>query len=71
MQCKEGRLRGEKLLPQGGVGAVKLPEALRLLFMIYRVVAHGGTSHGDPSQARGTNNPMEGSGSCREAGQDW
>lgn len=39
LQCKEGRLRGEKLLPQGGAGAVKLPAALRLLFVIYGVVA--------------------------------
>lgn len=31
----------------------------------------GATSHGDPSQAGGTNNPTEGSGSCRDAGQDW
>lgn len=39
LQCKEGRLRGEKLLPQGGM---KLPAALRLLFMIYRVLVTWG-----------------------------
>lgn len=39
LQCKEGRLRGEKLLPQGGM---KLPTALRLLFVIYRVLVTWG-----------------------------
>lgn len=58
LQCKEGRLRGENLLPQGGM---KLPAALRLLFMIYRVlVTWGGMSHGDPSQAQVSGAPTTG-----------
>lgn len=50
LQCKEGRLAGETLLQR----ETKLAAALRLLFIIYRVVlAWRAFPEGSQSQARG------------------
>lgn len=71
---QRGKFKGGKAPASRRNEAPSSPEAA--IYDLQGFSDMGGMSHGDPSQAGGsglwgTNNRVEGSGSCGDAGQDW